>query len=178
MRSFWEDLRFGLRVLRNSPGFTVVAVLTLGLGIAANTTVFSWIDAIVLHPLPAVARIDEVVAVEPFMPTGEFNSAPMVEYRHFRESMKTVPALAAAHFDTFSIGDPESGGPVWGELVSDNYFDALGITATQAACFGPANTARHPLPIRSPSSASGCGEASSPGIRRLSAARSASIGAS
>ena len=54
MRTLYRDFRYGLRVLLASPGYTAVAVLTLAIGIAANTTVFGWIDALLLHPFPGV----------------------------------------------------------------------------------------------------------------------------
>ena len=56
MRNLFQDVRFGLRVLSGSPAFSVVAALTLGLGIACTTTVFSWIDSVMLHPFPGTSR--------------------------------------------------------------------------------------------------------------------------
>jgi putative ABC transport system permease protein len=61
-----------LRILRRSPWFTAVAVLTLGLGIAVNTTVFSWIDSVLLHPFPGVGDPRELALIETVTPTGEF----------------------------------------------------------------------------------------------------------
>src|SRR5271163_1726512 len=70
MQTFWQDLRFGLRVLAKAPGFTAVAVLTLALGIGANTAIFSLVDGIVLRPLP-FSRPQELVSV-----TGTYGTYP------------------------------------------------------------------------------------------------------
>ena len=64
MRNLLRDFRFGLRVLTGSPAFAAVAILTLGLGIASTTTVFSWIDSVLLHPYPGTIRSQELAAVE------------------------------------------------------------------------------------------------------------------
>jgi hypothetical protein len=71
MPAILKDVTFGWRILRRSPWFTAVAVLTLGLGIAVNSTVFSWIDSVLLHPVPGVGDPGELALIETVTPTGE-----------------------------------------------------------------------------------------------------------
>ena len=65
-----RDVRFGLKMLKSNPGFTVLAVLTLALGIAVNTTVFSWIYAVLLHPLPGAHHVEHLALIENTTPDG------------------------------------------------------------------------------------------------------------
>src|SRR6267154_2304907 len=62
MHSFWQDLKYAARTLRNSPGFTIIAIVTLGLGMAVNTTVFSVINGLILRPLP-VPHAEQIAAL-------------------------------------------------------------------------------------------------------------------
>ncbi len=130
MRTFWQDLRFGLRLFRNSPGFTSVAVCTLALGIAANTTVFSWVDSVLLHPFPGASDSGRLTVLE-MITTGAPNGANQmsyVDYRDYRRTLKSLSGLAVHREDVFSLGASAADSQaVWGELVSGNYFEVLGV---------------------------------------------------
>src|SRR5689334_4717545 len=77
----WQDLRYGARMLRKQPGFTLIAVLTLGLGIGANATVFTWLRAVALNPMPGVAEPGRMAIFE--REGGASISYP--DYRDFRD---------------------------------------------------------------------------------------------
>jgi predicted permease len=135
MGAFFQDVRYGVRVLLQNPGFTMVAVAGLALGIAVNTTVFSWIDAVLLRPLPGVER--DIVALEVLTPNGEFviNSYP--DYRDYRDHLRLVSGLAVAQPAALSIGEENSSQRIWGELVSGNYFAVLGVRPVRGRMFSP-----------------------------------------
>src|SRR5690242_2043705 len=109
MRSVWNDLRYGFKVLRNSPGFTVVAVLTLALGIAVNTTVFSWIDSVLLHPIPGAAADRELAIIETLTPNGEYIKTSYPDYRDYRDSLKLVSGMTAVFGSVLRLGEGPNG---------------------------------------------------------------------
>ena len=84
IESFFTDVRFGLRQLRKNPAFTAIAVLTLAFGIGANTTVFSWVSAVLVNPLPGVSHSEHVVALEELAPDGESKRLSYLDFRDFR----------------------------------------------------------------------------------------------
>jgi predicted permease len=127
MRTLIQDLRYGFRMARSSPGFTLIAVATLAIGIAANTTVFSWIDAILLHPIPGVAKGEELVSFEGVAPNGDYLTVSYPDYRDYRDHIKLLAGLAVAKPEAFSLGDDEHAERIRGELVSGNYFAVLGV---------------------------------------------------
>ncbi len=120
----WQDLRYALRTLRRAPGFTAVAILSLALGIGANTAVFGVLDALVLRPLP-VRSPDRLVFVEP-----STHSYPA--YRELRDRNATFDGLLAYRIDPMGMGAGKATARVWGYLVSGNYFDVLGVEAPTA----------------------------------------------
>src|SRR4051812_42867646 len=127
MRSVLHDLRYGLLVLRNSPGFTAVAVLPLALRIAVNTTVFSWIDSVLLHPIPGAAADRDLVVLETLTPDGHFIGTSYPDYRDYRDSLKLVSGMTAVFGSNLRIGEGQNSEGVWGDFVTGNYFDVLGV---------------------------------------------------
>jgi len=137
VNSLLQDIRYSLRVLRKSPGFTLVAVLTLAVGIASNTAVFSWIEMVLLHPLPGVADSNRLVSFETTTPNGEFIPNSYPDYRDYRDHLTLVSGLAISTPNPFSVGDDEHAERVFGELVSGNYFDVLGVKPILGRTFSP-----------------------------------------
>ena len=128
MRSVLEDLRYAAAVLRRTPALTAVAVLTLALGIAATTTVFGWIDGMVLHPFRGATDDGQLAVLEAVRAGGI--EAPSVSYtdsRDFQDSLRSISGLALNQKAPASIGDGENAYSAWIEPVSGNYFDVLGV---------------------------------------------------
>jgi putative ABC transport system permease protein len=128
MRGILEDLRYAVAVLRRTPSLTAVAVLTLALGIAATTTVFGWIDGMVLHPFRGATDDGQLAVLESVRAGGI--EAPSISYadsRDFQDSLRSISGLALNQKAPASIGDGDNPYSAWIEPVSGNYFDALGV---------------------------------------------------
>src|SRR5688572_30833297 len=100
MNGFLHDLRYAVRTLRRTPAFTTVAILTLALGIGANTAIFTLIDALFFEPLP-VAQADRVVEVHQTLaarPDGAFELS-YTDYTHYRDHARAFSGLGA-HYPT------------------------------------------------------------------------------
>ena len=132
-----QDLRYGLRMMARNPAFTAVAVITLAIGIGATTTVFSWIDAVLVRPLPGVADPDRLVALESLTPGGEMVPNSYPDYRDFRDHLKLFDGIAVTRPAAFSVGQEDHAERVWGELVSGNFFAVLGVAPQIGRVFLP-----------------------------------------
>ncbi len=143
MRSLYDDLRYALRVLRGSPGFTAVAVLTLALGIAANATVFGWIDNLLLRPFPGVAAGDRLAAIETVSPSGEYSTTSYRDYRDYRDRLQSFSGLAASLLNAFTVGPVDNPRRIYGEYVSPNYFAVLGVKPVRGRAFLPSEYSDH-----------------------------------
>ena len=96
METLLRDIRYGIRSLLKRPGFTAVAVVTLALGIGANTTIFSLVNGILLRPLPGIARPDRLIDVHATAPNGSsFHSFSHQEFLYYREQTKLLDGLIA-----------------------------------------------------------------------------------
>jgi predicted permease len=120
------DLRLAFRRLRQNPGFSIVAILTLALGIGANTAIFSVINAVLLRPLP-VERSSELVAVNETMAGNTFPTLSVPNFRDMRDRNAVLAGLAAYRILPASLGLPGASQRLWGYLVTGNYFDMLGV---------------------------------------------------
>ncbi len=108
MRMFWQDLRYGARMLAKSPGFTAVAILTLALGIGANSAIFSVINAVLLKPLPYPEPNRLVVLDEYQLHTGESSVAWMnfLDWRDQNKSFEDMAAYRTIHLTLTGAGEP------------------------------------------------------------------------
>lgn len=124
-----NDLRFGARMLAKNRGFTIVAVLTLGLGIGGNAMVLSWIRGVLMDPLPGVHDASQVVAIETVMPDGEYHTSSYPDWKDFREKNQSFSDLIGFEFigPDIRATDKAQIERVWGLIVTENYFDMLGV---------------------------------------------------
>jgi predicted permease len=128
MGKIWNDIRFALRMLWKNPGLAAVAVVTLGLGIAANTTVFAWVDTVLLRPIPGVPNAQELAALEAIAPDGgRIGQLQHPDFRDFQRQMTLASGVVASHVAFFTIGPPDHPQRVLGQVVSANFFSVLGV---------------------------------------------------
>ncbi len=140
MISFWQDVRYGLRMIVKAPGFSFIAILTLALGIGANTTIFSWIHSTLLNPVPGLASPGEMVSLS--LGKSAQNAFPFTypDYEAMRDAQHSFSGITA-----YSMPSPVSltgkGKPerAWGVVASANYFDVLGVRPILGRPFEPAD---------------------------------------
>src|ERR1700752_1369162 len=123
-----RDVRYALRQLRKSPGFTITATAMLAVAICANSTVFSWIDGTMLRPIPGARDTGDLVSLQ----RGERNFSPTppfsyLDYRDLREQNHTFAGILAYHHDWITLTGGAQPERAYIANVSANYFDVLGI---------------------------------------------------
>jgi len=137
MQTLWQDLRYGLRTLARKPGFTVVAIIALALGIGANTAIFSVINSVLLRPLGYHDPAALVVINHDYPKINLKASVSAIGYTHYRDNAKsfeTVAAVTGGGFNLTGGGDPEQ---VNGSMVTHNFFSALGARSLLGRVFLP-----------------------------------------
>jgi len=126
METLLQDVRFGFRVLVKSPGFTAVAIVTLALGIGANTALFSVINGVLLSPLP-FSEPDQLVTLHENKPNFEGGSISYPNFRDWQNDNHTFSALGLARTYAFSLTGIGGAEQVNGDFVSSDFFPVLGV---------------------------------------------------
>jgi len=145
MEAFGQSLRFALRSLRRSPGFALMATLTLALGIGVNTAIFSLVDAVLVRELP-YAQADRLVWAWSVRPENEgpFNVADFIEYRDRNRSLASIAAYADTTAILTGVGDPVR---LRGMRASANLFRTLGATALLGRTLEPRDDRAEASPV-------------------------------
>lgn len=137
MHSLVIDIRYGFRSFLKRPGFTAIAVITLALGIGANTAIFSLINTVLLRPLP-VPHPEQLVEVYGTFHNGaDYTIQSYLNYKDYRDRNNVFSGLIAYRFAPMSISHENRNERVWGYLVSGNYFEVLGVQPFLGRYFAP-----------------------------------------
>jgi predicted permease len=137
LETAWQDVRYGLRLLRRSPLFTATAALSLAIGIGANTTIFSIATALLLRPLPGLADPARLVDIGRTTNGQGFDTATYPNYKDLRERVTTLSELYAYRVEPqpVSLSDGGDAERIYGAPVSGNYFRALGTVPAAGRLF-------------------------------------------
>src|SRR5258708_3541941 len=130
MHNFWQDLRYGARSITRNPGFAVLAILALALGIGANTAIFSVVNSVLLRPL-AYADPSRLVVI---LHEGKLPVSP-ADYLDWRKQSRSFEQVAAAQSGGATLTSGDRAEQLTGMQVSANLFDTLGVPALRGRTF-------------------------------------------
>jgi predicted permease len=137
MHSLISDIRYGLRNFLKRPGFTAIAIVTLALGIGANTAIFSLVNTVLLRPLP-VSEPEQLTEVYGTLHKGaDYTIQSYLNYKDYRDRNDVFSGLIAYRFAPLSVSHDGRNERLWGYLVSGNYFEVLGIQPARGRWFAP-----------------------------------------
>jgi macrolide transport system ATP-binding/permease protein len=149
IEDFLQDVRFGFRMLRRSPGFTVLAILCLTLGIGANAAVFSWVEGILLRPYPLVSQQERLVTLTGTV-RDERDETSWPDLRDVERSCTLCETLFVSKITGATLSSGERAQVMTGSIVSANYFDAIGVHPILGRGFAPGEDIgrnAHPLVV-------------------------------
>jgi predicted permease len=134
MSTLIADIRYSVRSLLKNPGLTLAAVLSLGLGIGANTTIFTWVQAVLFRPIPVAADPGALRIAAMENREGQSRSWSYPNYQDFRDRVTTMDVVAQDD-QTYSIAVDQTAERAWGGLVSGNYFEVMALRAAAGRLF-------------------------------------------
>ena len=132
-----RDVAYALRLLRRTPGFALVVIAVLGIGVGANAAVFSLFKGVVLRPLPGVDHANRLGVVITRTTGGRIMPLTHPDFEYIRDHDQVFSSLAASRNQRLSIADARQNERVWTEMVSGRYFEMLGVDAQLGRVLGP-----------------------------------------
>jgi putative ABC transport system permease protein len=136
MQTLWQDVRYGLRMILKRPGYTAIAVLTLALGIGANTAIFSFVNALLLNPLP-FPELNRIVAIWDESDRFQHNEVAFANYLDWRSQQSSFEHLGLYRWWGANITGVDPPERIQGFLLSSNMFDVLGVKPALGRGFLP-----------------------------------------
>jgi putative ABC transport system permease protein len=149
IENLFKDIRFGLRMLGRSPGFSLLAILCLTLGIGANAAVFSWVEGILFRPYPLVSHQERLVALSGTV-GDERDQTSWPDLLDLKKSCTLCETLFASTITGATLSIGERAQVTTGSIVSANYFDAIGVDPLLGRGFEPGEDAgrnAHPVVV-------------------------------
>src|SRR5947209_5246955 len=134
MERLWRDLKYGIRTLAKSPGFTIIAVLTLALGIGANTAIFSVVNSVVLAPLP-YRQPDQLVIVWAKNPAGRYIAPSYPDFQDWQRDTRSFQEMAAFNSHAYDVTHPGVPEHLDGCQISPGFFRTLGVNLVMGRDF-------------------------------------------
>jgi predicted permease len=148
--NFSQDVRFGLRMMRRSPGFSIPAILCLTLAIGANAAVFSWVEGILFRPYPLVSHQERLVALAGTARDEKSTETSWPDLLDLQRNCKLLDSLFVSKITGATLNIGERADVTTGSIVSANYFDAIGIHPILGRGFEPgedAGRSAHPVAV-------------------------------
>jgi macrolide transport system ATP-binding/permease protein len=136
MQTLLQDLRYGARLLLKNPGFSLIALLSLALGIGATTAIFSLVNTVLLRPLP-VERPDQLQAISVQVNNGGVAAFSYLNYVDFRDRNEVLSGIYASRIAPMGLSHNGNNERLWGYEVTGNYFQVLGVQAVKGRMFTP-----------------------------------------
>jgi predicted permease len=146
LETLWQDLRFGARMLLKQPGFSLIALLTLALGIGANTAIFSVVNAVLLRPLP-YREAERIVAIQELSKEGERKQVTPANFLDWRAQQTTFASLAAISTRRANLALTAEAERIDLAVVSANFFDVFGLRAERGRLFAAADEQAGHAPV-------------------------------
>src|ERR1044071_2962952 len=132
----YQDVKYSVRMLRKNPGFAAVVVITLALGIGANTAIFSFVNAVILNPLP-FPDSDRLVVISQTNPEGTEISVSLLNFQDWQARSRSFDEFGGVQWTTFNLTGVDTPQHLSGQAVTLNYFSILGVQPQLGRIFSP-----------------------------------------